>query len=124
MIWLARMPETIATIIAVSTDAMILFHSNDGIGVLGSPARAAARPAENRIPAGNSTELWRFRRDSEPGILSLPAGMRDRVTTAPITNPIILIPARLAATRLPGKPLAEIAGVPIDRKSTRLNSSH
>jgi 3-deoxy-manno-octulosonate cytidylyltransferase (CMP-KDO synthetase) len=28
-------------------------------------------------------------------------------------NPIILIPARLAATRLPGKPLALIAGVPM-----------
>ncbi len=32
--------------------------------------------------------------------------------TAPL-NPIILIPARLAATRLPGKPLAEISGVPM-----------
>ncbi|HEV2099953.1 MAG TPA: 3-deoxy-manno-octulosonate cytidylyltransferase [Stellaceae bacterium] len=28
-------------------------------------------------------------------------------------NPIILIPARLAATRLPGKPLADIAGTPM-----------
>ena len=28
-------------------------------------------------------------------------------------NPIVLIPARLAATRLPGKPLAEIGGVPM-----------
>ncbi len=28
-------------------------------------------------------------------------------------NPIILIPARLAATRLPGKPLADIGGVPM-----------
>ena len=32
--------------------------------------------------------------------------------TAP-KNPIILIPARLAATRLPGKPLADIAGTPM-----------
>jgi 3-deoxy-manno-octulosonate cytidylyltransferase (CMP-KDO synthetase) len=31
----------------------------------------------------------------------------------PPTNPIVLIPARLAATRLPGKPLCEIAGVPM-----------
>ena len=31
----------------------------------------------------------------------------------PITNPIVLIPARLAATRLPNKPLALIAGVPM-----------
>jgi 3-deoxy-manno-octulosonate cytidylyltransferase (CMP-KDO synthetase) len=28
-------------------------------------------------------------------------------------NPVILIPARMAATRLPGKPLADIAGVPM-----------
>jgi 3-deoxy-manno-octulosonate cytidylyltransferase (CMP-KDO synthetase) len=28
-------------------------------------------------------------------------------------NPIILIPARMASTRLPGKPLADIAGVPM-----------
>ncbi len=28
-------------------------------------------------------------------------------------QPIVLIPARLAATRLPGKPLAEIAGRPM-----------
>jgi len=28
-------------------------------------------------------------------------------------NPIILIPARMAATRLPGKPLADIAGLPM-----------
>src|SRR5271169_2033699 len=32
--------------------------------------------------------------------------------TAP-ENPIILIPARLAAARLPGKPLADIAGTPM-----------
>ena len=35
------------------------------------------------------------------------------VTRALPENPIILIPARLAARRLPGKPLAEIAGVPM-----------
>jgi len=47
-------------------------------------------------------------------MLSLP----DRLRSNPVTrvlpeNPIILIPARLAATRLSGKPLAEIAGVPM-----------
>ena len=35
------------------------------------------------------------------------------MTKAAPENPIILIPARLAATRLPGKPLAEIAGAPM-----------
>ncbi|MBV8133328.1 MAG: 3-deoxy-manno-octulosonate cytidylyltransferase [Alphaproteobacteria bacterium] len=35
------------------------------------------------------------------------------MTRAVPENPIILIPARLAATRLPGKPLAQIAGMPM-----------
>ena len=35
------------------------------------------------------------------------------MTRAAPKNPIILIPARLAATRLPDKPLAEIAGAPM-----------
>lgn len=29
------------------------------------------------------------------------------------TNPIVIIPARMASTRLPGKPLADIAGLPM-----------
>ncbi len=35
------------------------------------------------------------------------------MTAAAPQNPIILIPARLASTRLPGKPLADIAGAPM-----------
>jgi len=35
------------------------------------------------------------------------------VTSALPENPIVLIPTRLAATRLPNKPLAEIAGAPM-----------
>ncbi len=35
------------------------------------------------------------------------------MTRAAPRNPIILIPARLAATRLPGKPLADIGGAPM-----------
>ena len=31
----------------------------------------------------------------------------------PVINPIVLIPARMASTRLPGKPLAPIGGVPM-----------
>ena len=31
----------------------------------------------------------------------------------PATNPVVLIPARLAATRLPNKPLLKIAGEPM-----------
>jgi 3-deoxy-manno-octulosonate cytidylyltransferase (CMP-KDO synthetase) len=47
-------------------------------------------------------------------MLSLPDRLRrPSVTRAAPQNPIILIPARLAAARLPGKPLAEIGGVPM-----------
>jgi 3-deoxy-manno-octulosonate cytidylyltransferase (CMP-KDO synthetase) len=35
------------------------------------------------------------------------------MTRAAPTNPIVLIPSRLASTRLPNKPLADIAGVPM-----------
>ena len=31
----------------------------------------------------------------------------------PIMNPLVIIPARMTATRLPGKPLADIAGRPM-----------
>ena len=53
----------------------------------GSPARDAGRDPTSRTPA-----------------LARPSIMSD---------PLILIPARLAATRLPSKPLAEIAGEPM-----------
>ncbi len=36
-----------------------------------------------------------------------------RLPPAPMSDPLVLIPARLAATRLPNKPLAEIAGEPM-----------
>ena len=35
------------------------------------------------------------------------------VSRNPVINPIVLIPARMASTRLPGKPLAPIGGVPM-----------
>jgi 3-deoxy-manno-octulosonate cytidylyltransferase (CMP-KDO synthetase) len=35
------------------------------------------------------------------------------MTRAAPTNPIVMIPSRLASTRLPGKPLADIAGAPM-----------
>ena len=34
-------------------------------------------------------------------------------TSRPATNPVVVIPARLAATRLPRKPLADLAGAPM-----------
>ncbi|HYN38846.1 MAG TPA: 3-deoxy-manno-octulosonate cytidylyltransferase [Rhodospirillales bacterium] len=33
--------------------------------------------------------------------------------TSPCNNPIVLVPARMASTRLPGKPLADICGAPM-----------
>jgi len=76
-----------------------LFHSNDDIDDL-SPDR--------------SDEISRFRQSNEPGMLSLLQGCDGRqVTRGTPENPIILIPARLAATRLPGKPLADIGGMPM-----------
>jgi 3-deoxy-manno-octulosonate cytidylyltransferase (CMP-KDO synthetase) len=81
-------------------------------------APARRRPAEDRIPAGNSNKLWRFRRAIEPGILSLPMTcIMGPMTPAPdenaVRHPILMIPTRLAASRLPNKPLALIAGVPM-----------
>ena len=46
-------------------------------------------------------------------MLSLPDRPSQAVNSAVPKNPIIVIPARLAATRLPGKPLADIAGTPM-----------
>src|SRR6516165_2960558 len=100
------MPETIATIIAVSTEAMILFHSNDDID---DPPTLSGRQTIE-IPPAAQPEISRFRRSDEPGILSLLTSAESIMTRAAPENPIIVIPARLAATRLPGKPLADIAG--------------
>jgi len=44
------MAPYIATIIAVSTDAMILFHSKDGIGVPSLPPRAQSDRAGRTLP--------------------------------------------------------------------------
>src|ERR1043165_1649063 len=72
--------------------------------------------AENRIPAANSTELC-------GRIMPLPACPRSRHVDAPYATelfrmyhsaaPNILIPTRLAAARMPRKPLADIAGLPM-----------
>jgi 3-deoxy-manno-octulosonate cytidylyltransferase (CMP-KDO synthetase) len=41
-------------------------------------------------------------------VATSPDGLKDT-----IVNPILIIPARMAASRLPGKPLADIGGVPM-----------
>jgi 3-deoxy-manno-octulosonate cytidylyltransferase (CMP-KDO synthetase) len=45
--------------------------------------------------------------------LSLPTRFSLTVTRTAPENPIIVIPSRLASTRLPGKPLADIGGAPM-----------
>src|SRR5579863_4326434 len=115
------MPATIATIIAVSTEAMILFHSKDDIGVLfrsspGCAGRAAGgRKSDSRRQLNRIIALPASKRTGHVVAAGLPHDPRVNAVPAksPIANPIILIPARLASTRLPMKPLAEIAGVPM-----------
>src|SRR5438876_990318 len=103
-------PDTIAMIIAVSTDAMILFHSKDDIiGLLrvlpGGGNRARHRRQQIGFLPSTQTDYRASRgRANRACCRAMPS--------APV-NPILMIPARLAATRLPGKPLAEIAGVPM-----------
>ena len=62
-------------------------------------------------------------RPNGPGRLDLPPAMTNDLglgkdaqlssTRRAMSDPIILIPARLAATRLPNKPLADIGGEPM-----------
>ena len=46
-------------------------------------------------------------------MLSLPTPADETMTRTAPHNPIIVIPSRLASTRLPGKPLADIGGAPM-----------
>jgi 3-deoxy-manno-octulosonate cytidylyltransferase (CMP-KDO synthetase) len=46
-------------------------------------------------------------------MLSLPDCSDETMTRAAPQNPIVLIPSRLASTRLPNKPLADIGGAPM-----------
>src|ERR1700720_1949212 len=46
-------------------------------------------------------------------VVAIHARLSNAVTRTAPADPIILIPARLAAKRLPGKPLADIAGTPM-----------
>jgi len=77
-------------------------------------ARAKAKAFDGSIAVitalGWRTECRRGRLDSATvKVTKLENGCFPRSPT----NPIILIPARLAATRLPGKPLLDIAGQPM-----------
>jgi 3-deoxy-manno-octulosonate cytidylyltransferase (CMP-KDO synthetase) len=76
-----------------------------------------AEAAANRNPPCGSNQLSRFRQSHEPGMLSLldrpSLVLGETMTRAAPQNPIILIPSRLASTRLSGKPLADIGGTPM-----------
>src|SRR5438045_2824166 len=101
------MPETIATIIAVSTDAMILFHSKDDIGVLcSSPggawlARWARRGGRRSDSSRQLNRIIALSASKRTGHVVAPRSPIDGPLSAvpvdnPIANPIVLIPARLA----------------------------
>ena len=97
---------------------MILFHSKDDIDrpfVSGAPDRHGRLGNRSRLPLNANYRA--SGEQSNRACCRCPFGRELTLLSdhAPLrsTNPIILIPARLAATRLPGKPLAEIAGVPM-----------
>src|SRR5579862_8258829 len=118
----------------------ILFSSNDAIirnpvVRIPAPSRAAAEcngftpgcpmdepphflvfPASSggylALPEGSRRGAFQQRGNmSRPS----PSGRRRRqgIPQRPLMNPLVVIPARLAATRLPGKPLADIHGQPM-----------
>jgi 3-deoxy-manno-octulosonate cytidylyltransferase (CMP-KDO synthetase) len=91
---------------------MILLNSKDGIGDLSGrvgPRRKTVSSSRhkriNTLPAiartGHVVAVCPGAALSGEAVNSLP------------TSPIVVIPARLAATRLPGKPLADIGGTPM-----------
>lgn len=50
----------------------------------------------------------------QPGSSSSdPAGLNPALLNPVVSNPVVVIPARMASTRLPGKPLADINGLPM-----------
>jgi 3-deoxy-manno-octulosonate cytidylyltransferase (CMP-KDO synthetase) len=103
---------------------MTLFHSKDDIVPVSCSGAGRVRREFGRSRArGNRLP------PTAAQIIALPAGSRTGHVVAavhhepglatavtsydPIRNPILLIPARLAASRLPNKPLAEIVGAPM-----------
>src|ERR1019366_7796041 len=69
--------------------------------------RPSARPRPAPVLALASLTRYRPPRNRPNGARTRPVPLRDRM------HPIVLIPARMAASRLPGKPLADIGGLPL-----------
>lgn len=87
-------------------------------GPKGSPQASAGTVVESGNMSHEAAgELWRrlpppCRAPHEFWFLSQITPVRSEPMTQP-RNPIIVIPARMASTRLPGKPLADIHGLPM-----------
>src|SRR5689334_5352661 len=88
---------------------MILFHSKDDTPTPLRPCRAGRR---SNPPQPKSIITLSVKERTGHLVAARPAA-RDNVTRSIPENPIIIIPARLAARRLPDKPLADIAGTPM-----------
>src|SRR5688572_6084770 len=86
-----------------------LLSRTDRALTMGLSRRAVAEPLPRRWPIA--------RRAGGPGAMTKSGRLgkdRGRSPRPPMpTSPLVLIPARLSATRLPNKPLAEIAGEPM-----------
>jgi 3-deoxy-manno-octulosonate cytidylyltransferase (CMP-KDO synthetase) len=98
---------------------MILFHSKEDIDALSAPFSA-----HWRCHALFGRQQTEFRRAAQinyhasdnrtnRACCRSPIGRYETMTRAAPQNPIILIPSRLASTRLPNKPLADIGGAPM-----------
>jgi 3-deoxy-manno-octulosonate cytidylyltransferase (CMP-KDO synthetase) len=99
---------------------MTLFHSKDDIGASSAPLFSARLPGRARIwrqqpgfhPAAQINYHASDSRTNRASCRS-PTERNETMTRAAPTNPIVMIPSRLASTRLPNKPLADIAGAPM-----------
>jgi len=86
----------------------------DAVGARGTPRRSALRAwlavSKVRGTIGNHSARFNPRRPADPRAMPrFPPPPRPE----PRLTPIVVIPARMASTRLPGKPLADIAGRPM-----------
>src|SRR5437773_8789688 len=90
---------------------MILFHSKESMA-LPMPGRVPANTGRHYPPglARHCAEAS-HKLQAVSGFSANP-GLHRR-TQEPRMNPILLIPARMASSRLPDKPLAPIGGVPM-----------
>jgi 3-deoxy-manno-octulosonate cytidylyltransferase (CMP-KDO synthetase) len=98
---------------------MILFHSNADIDALSGPLRrdqaVAPRRARSKSDSAHRlNSIITLPTISRTGHVVAPRRHPDNsVTRPPPENPIVVIPSRLASTRLPDKPLALIGGLPM-----------